>query len=77
MRKIEIETAPKALADLVEAVERGDEVVITRGDRAILRLAPVSDDTPQPDSILGWARGAVREMAVDFDLTPPGFEDYL
>jgi antitoxin (DNA-binding transcriptional repressor) of toxin-antitoxin stability system len=60
---IDIERDRK-LAGLVEQVLTGADVVLTRGDRPVARLVPLSaSDTPRQ---FGSARGLI-ELAPDFD----------
>ncbi len=75
MQKIDIGEALSRLRELLEAAERGVEIIITRGEQPIVRLGPVQPTEPDP-AILGWARGSILHMAPDFDEIPQGFEDY-
>jgi antitoxin (DNA-binding transcriptional repressor) of toxin-antitoxin stability system len=75
MQRIDIGEALSRLRELLEAAERGVEIIITRGEQPIVRLGPVQP-AEQDLGILGWARGSVLNMAPDFDETPEGFEDY-
>lgn len=45
MRSMNIDEASEKLGDLVDAVERGEPVLLTRGDKAVARLEPLG---PRP-----------------------------
>jgi antitoxin (DNA-binding transcriptional repressor) of toxin-antitoxin stability system len=75
MLRVDIGEALSRLRELLEAAERGVEIIITRAERPIARLGPVTHPAPDPP-ILGWARGSIVHMAPDFDEIPEGFEDY-
>lgn len=58
------------LSELVEKVERGEEVVIARGGRPVARLVPYREGEPSGQRRGGQWRGRVR-IAPDFDELPP------
>lgn len=74
MHKISVQDAEKQLRQLIEEADRGEEVVITRGDGAAFMLVPLSKQKPQPT--FGSAAGEVW-MSVDFDAPLDDFEDYM
>ena len=45
MRSMNIDEVSEKLGDLVDAVERGEPVLLTRGDKAVARLEPLG---PRP-----------------------------
>lgn len=49
------------LAEMVKLVERGGEVVITRGQHPVARLAPLREHRPRK---LGTLRGLIGEQAL-------------
>ena len=49
------------LAEMVKLVERGEEVVITRGRHPVARLAPLREQRPRK---LGTLRGLIGEQAL-------------
>ncbi len=69
MRTVNISEAKAQLSRLVEAALRGDEVVIARAGRPLVRLEPVEMDDRPRDLELGLWAGRVR-MAEDFDELP-------
>jgi antitoxin (DNA-binding transcriptional repressor) of toxin-antitoxin stability system len=76
MQNIDIGDALSRLRELLEAAERGVEIIITRGAQPIVRLGPATPPVKPDPEVLGWARGSVIHMAPDFDELPEGFEDY-
>ena len=77
MQSITVQAAQSQLAEIIERLTPGEEVVLTRDDKpvAILRAAPSSPD--RPNRQLGTLRGSVLYIAPDFDAIPEGFEDYM
>jgi prevent-host-death family protein len=71
-----VHEAKTTLSRLLEAAESGEEVVITRHGKPIVRLAPVKD-APR-ESLFGALEGQIW-TAGDFDELPDelleGFED--
>jgi prevent-host-death family protein len=71
--KVNVHEAKSQLSRLIEAAERGEEVVIARAGQPAVRLVPIvaHDDSPrQPGA---W-RGRVR-IADDFDELPADIAD--
>lgn len=60
--------AKTKLSQLVQRAERGEEIVITRNGRPIVRLSPVTS-TASLASVRGAWRGKVR-IGDDFDELP-------
>jgi len=73
MHQVGLEEAETQLAALIEAVVRGEEVVITRWDGAAFKIAPITLAKPRPK--FGSAKGLVK-MSDDFDEPLEEFEDY-
>lgn len=44
--QITIHAAKTNLSKLIEAVERGEEVIIARGDKPVARLVPIAEKKP-------------------------------
>jgi len=62
------------LSELLEEVEQGQVIYLTRRGRRIAELRPV---TPSKLPLLrGSAKHDLYRMAPDFDATPPDFADY-
>jgi antitoxin (DNA-binding transcriptional repressor) of toxin-antitoxin stability system len=74
MRKISVRDAGKQLRQLIDEADRGEEVVITRGDGASFKLVPLSKQTSGPT--FGSARGEIW-MSEDFDAPLSDFDDYM
>jgi prevent-host-death family protein len=58
MTHVDVQEAKTRLSQLLAAAERGEEVVIARGGRPVVRLVPVGDPQPRP---VGFVAGAVPE----------------
>lgn len=72
MRQVNMLEAKTALSELVAAL-RGEEVVIARANKPVVRLVPV--EAVLRVRRLGWAAGKVR-VAADFDAPLDAFADY-
>lgn len=66
MRIANMSEAKANLSKLVEQALRGDEVIIARAGRPLVRLLPVSPDDSPRDLSRGFWEGRVR-VADDFD----------
>jgi prevent-host-death family protein len=64
MPKVSLQEAEKQLRHLINEAEQGEEVVITRGDGASVKLVPLSKVKPRPT--FGSAEGEIW-MSEDFD----------
>lgn len=60
--------AKTTLSRLVDAAQSGEEVVITRRGKPVVKLAPVSATLPRSE-LWGLLKGQI-EMADDFDELP-------
>lgn len=67
MHKVNMHEAKSRLSELVKDAEAGEEVVIARAGRPVVRLVPVRRDTRARKP--GRFRGKIR-LARDFDRTP-------
>ncbi|HEX5470525.1 MAG TPA: type II toxin-antitoxin system prevent-host-death family antitoxin [Lacipirellulaceae bacterium] len=74
MTQIALLDAQQRLAELVEAVARGEEFVITLEGRPVAKVSPA--DQPRPRRRFGSASGKV-ELADDFDAPLESFADYM
>lgn len=61
------------LSQLVERAEAGEEIVIARHGKPVVRLTPVTRTSSMAE-VRGVLRGRVT-MTDDFDELPAGFED--
>ncbi len=67
MRQVNIHEAKTHLSKLLEAVERGEEIIIARSGKPVARLCPPRKrHTPRRP---GSLKGKIR-IAKDFDQTP-------
>ena len=73
MTKVNVAQAKANLSSLIERVLAGEEVVIARRNRPLVRLSAL--ESARPKRSLGWAKGLI-EMSPDFDESPPDFDDY-
>lgn len=72
-----VEEAQGRLAQIIDSLSPGEEVVLTRDDKpvATVRAAPKPQGwTPRQ---FGTLKGTVLYIATDFDDIPEGSEDYL
>jgi prevent-host-death family protein len=73
MHTVELKEAAGRLAELIDEVASGEEVVITREDGAAFKIVPVVPMPPFPK--FGSAKGLVK-MAEDFDEPLEDFQAY-
>jgi antitoxin (DNA-binding transcriptional repressor) of toxin-antitoxin stability system len=74
MKALPVKQASGNLDALVDAAIAGEEVVLTRDDRAAVKLVPIpSAGTGRPQ--FGSARGLIK-MSDDFDAPLEDFDDY-
>jgi len=74
MQQVTLDDAKKRLDDLVAAAVKGDEVVITKEDRPVVKLVPVTGTRAQPK--FGSAKGLIT-MSDDFDEPIEDFDEYM
>lgn len=74
MNSVTITEAAQKLPDLIDAALRGEEIIITDGDRSLVRLTPTTPVKPSPT--FGSAKGLI-EMSDDFDEPLEDFKDYM
>jgi antitoxin (DNA-binding transcriptional repressor) of toxin-antitoxin stability system len=75
MATITLEEAQAHLAEIIDRLTPGAEIVLTRGDKpvATIKATPAPRETPR----LGTLKGTILAIAPDFDSIPEGFEDYV
>lgn len=73
MHTVGLQEAAGRLAELIDEVASGEEVVITREDRATFKIIPVARMPPSPK--FGSAKGQVT-MTEDFDEPLEDFQSY-
>ena len=74
MLTMPLEQTDQTLAEIVEKLPPGEEVVLTRGGEPV---ATIRAAAARGSRRLGTLKGSVVSVAPDFDDVPPGFEDYL
>jgi prevent-host-death family protein len=74
MTTVTLQEAQAKLADLIQSLMPGDEIVITENNQPVARLVPV---TVQPQRKLGTMKGTVTYMAPDFDAPLDEFKEYM
>jgi len=76
MSTVTLEEAQAHLPLLIERLQPGEELVITRDQKPVATvraMPPASREAPR----LGTLKGTILYIAPDFDAIPEGFEDYL
>ena len=71
---IDITEAPHRLLDLIQAVEHGEEVIITRNHQPLVQLIALPQPANRPQ--FGSAHGLIV-MADDFDAPLDDFREYM
>lgn len=74
MTQVNIGEAKTQLSKLVQKAMNGEEVIIARDNKAVVKLVPV--DGPKGKRVPGTARGRVW-ISPDFDETPSDLDDYV
>ena len=74
MTQVNIAQAKARFSELVRKAISGEEVVIARDNKPLLKLVPLTADSKPRKP--GGARGKIW-MAPDFDETPADFKKYL
>lgn len=72
MKTVPIHKAKAGLSKLVELACAGEDIVIARGRRPLVRLVPI--DRPAPARVFGAMRGSVVVDASFFDPLPDDTE---
>jgi len=73
MPQIPLEEARTHLDELIQAAVNGDEVVITKDSKPVVRVVAIAATKPRPS--FGSARGKIH-MAEDFDAPLEDFKPY-
>lgn len=76
IRSISVRELREKLADVLDDVARGRQIVITRRGKAVARMIPPSPDTTLSDSRYPL-RGSVRAVSEDFDEPMEGIWESL
>lgn len=75
MSKFNIAEAKAHFSELVQKAMLGEEVIIARDNKPVVKLVPLVE-AGQPRKP-GSGKGQILYIAPDFDATPEDFEDYV
>ena len=75
MSKFNIADAKTHFSKLVQKAMLGEEVIIAKDNKPVLKLVPL--DLPKQPRKPGSGKGQILYVAPDFDSTPEGFKDYV
>jgi prevent-host-death family protein len=75
MSQFNIAEAKAHFSDLVRRALAGEEVIIAKGNKPLLKVVPLR--TGQGKRRPGSARHTLVSLAADFDQTPDEFTDYI
>jgi prevent-host-death family protein len=75
MSRFNIAEAKAHFSDLVKKAMLGEEVIISKDNKPLVKLVPV--DRPQGPRKPGSGKGQILYVAPDFDATPEVFKDYV
>jgi prevent-host-death family protein len=75
MSKFNIAEAKAHFSELVQKAMLGEEVIIAKDNKPVLKLVPLNQ--PKKPRKPGSGKGQILYVAPDFDATPKGFEDYV
>jgi antitoxin (DNA-binding transcriptional repressor) of toxin-antitoxin stability system len=76
MPTLPLEQTDRTLAEIVEKLPPGEDVVLTRGGEPVATIWAFSKSRHAPRQ-LGTLKGSVLSISADFDEVPNGFEDYV
>jgi prevent-host-death family protein len=72
--QVNIAQAKAQLSELIQKAMLGEDVVIAKDNRPLLRLVPIEPVAVKRKA--GSARDEIITIASDFDHTPKDFDDY-
>jgi antitoxin (DNA-binding transcriptional repressor) of toxin-antitoxin stability system len=76
METMPLDQAEGHLAEIVERLAPGEEIVFTRDNKPVATIRAASAASPDAPRF-GTLKGSILYIAPDFDAIPEGFEDYL
>lgn len=76
MTQITLTEASQHLSDLIEAALKGEEIIITKDNKPVVKLVPVSSVKKRWPAKAGSAKGLVT-ISDDFDEPLEDFKDYM
>jgi antitoxin (DNA-binding transcriptional repressor) of toxin-antitoxin stability system len=77
LQTVTLQEAQSHLAEIIDKLPPGEEIVITRDDKPVAAIRAASPPAPRRQRQLGTLKGSVLYMAPDFDAIPEGFEEYV
>lgn len=75
MSRFNIAEAKAHFSDLVNKAMLGEEVIISRDNKPLVKLVPV--ERPKGPRKPGSGKGQILHIAEDFDATPEAIKDYV
>lgn len=75
MSRFNIAEAKAHFSELVNKAMLGEEVIISRDNKPLVKLVPV--EPPKGPRKPGSGKGQILHIAEDFDATPEAFKDYV
>jgi antitoxin (DNA-binding transcriptional repressor) of toxin-antitoxin stability system len=75
MKKYNIAEAKSRFSELVKLALLGEEVIIARDNKPVLRLSPIREGKKARRP--GSAKGQILFIAPDFDELPSDFKEYV
>ena len=73
MSRATVEEFQQNAAKLLAAVERGEQFIITRGQKAVARLLPAEDDGVPDAGCEEWTRSAMANLARAYGPDEPDY----
>ncbi|ODT05574.1 MAG: prevent-host-death protein [Mesorhizobium sp. SCN 65-20] len=73
---ISVAEAKAKFSELIERVEAGEEIVVTRDGKAVAKIAPPPETNLSRQSIIGAMKGKIW-IADDFDELGPEWDEYV
>jgi prevent-host-death family protein len=73
MYQVNIHEAKTSLSKLIKKVVNGEEVIIAKGNKPIVKMVSIEENRPKRK--LGSAKGIIK-IADDFDAPLDDFEEY-
>jgi prevent-host-death family protein len=75
MQQFNIAEAKSHFSELIKMAMRGEDIVIAKDNKPLLRLVPVADTKKERKP--GTGKGQILYVAPDFDQLPPDFKEYI
>ena len=73
--KFNIAEAKAHLSEIIQKALLGEEVIIARRDKPLVRIVPIGQETGRRQP--GSGKGQLLEMAEDFDAPLEDFKEYM